>query len=470
MALKTKTIAAHTLGCKVNQLETESLLEVFRTAGYRVVNFDTPADIYLINTCTITHLGDRKSRQMIRRAQRCNPEAMIVVTGCYAQRSPEAVQKIPGVSLIWGNQDRAEIVNWVEQLFAQKSANLQVEDQTEVGLEALIRVKDIRQAQVFEELPLALERDRTRALVKVEDGCSQFCSYCIVPYTRGPVRSRPAERVVEETIRLVEAGYQEVVLTGIHTSAYGKEWRYGGDTPNLATLIQKILEAVPALPRLRISSIEPTEMPERLLEIMSQSKVICRHLHIPLQSGDDEILRQMRRPYTTAQYAALIQRLRRKISGVAVTTDIMVGFPGETEQHFNRSFNFIYELGFSDLHVFKYSPRQGTLAAALPNQVAAPDKEARSQQLIALAHDLRQRFAASFVGQTLEVLLEEETTIPKESNWLPERDMKTAFWGGYTDNYIRVAVPVVEKARLSGRFVPVLLVDSQADLVLGKII
>ena len=312
-----KTVAAHTLGCKVNQQETEAVLEFFRLQGFLVRDFDETADVYLINTCTVTHLGDRKSRQMIRRARRQNPYALVVVMGCYAQRAPGEIMEIPGVDLIIGNQDRAQILPQLADLLAAQKERVKP-----VNL-----VQDIRSARSFEELPLNLERNRIRAQVKVQDGCNQFCTYCIVPYTRGPVRSRPGERVVDEVSQLVAAGFKEIVLTGIHTSAYGLEWRDEKGHPNLADLVQIILEQVPGLQRLRISSLEPTEIPETLLEIMADSPVLCRHLHIPLQSGDDQILREMHRPYTAGQYLTIVERLRKAIPGLAITTDVMVGFP-----------------------------------------------------------------------------------------------------------------------------------------------
>ncbi len=440
-----KTVAAHTLGCKVNQQETEAVLEFFRLQGYSVRDFAETADVYLINTCTVTHLGDRKSRQMIRRARRQNPHALVVVMGCYAQRAPDEIMEIPGVDLIVGNQDRAQIMPQLADLLAAGG---------ERG-KPLNLVQNIGNARTFEELPLSLERNRIRAQVKVQDGCNQFCTYCIVPYTRGPVRSRPAERVVDEVSQLVAAGFAEIVLTGIHTSAYGLEWRDEKGHPNLADLVQLILERVPGLRRLRISSLEPTEIPEALLEIMVKSPVLCRHLHIPLQSGDDQILREMHRPYTAGQYLNIVERLRKEIPGLAITTDVMVGFPGETEAHFQRSYDSIQELGFSDLHVFKYSPRTGTPAAAFKEQVPAKVKESRSQRLLALTSELKLRFAAQFAGKTLTVLLEEETELLNSKGGVldgmeqgePVKLGGSAIrcWIGYTDNYLRVAIPTADR-------------------------
>lgn len=445
-----KKVAAYTLGCKVNQYETEAILELFKRQGYQLVAFEDVADVYLINTCTVTHMADRKSRQMIRRAIRKNPGARIIVTGCYAQGSAEEILDIPGVDIVIGNQDRIKIIEWLNRLEKEKSFQCPV-----------LMVKDIRKVKAFEELPLPLERGRTRALVKVEDGCNQFCSYCIIPYTRGPVRSRQPQKIVEEISHLVSNGYKEIVLTGIHLSAYGQEWQKGKAASNLATLIEFILKEVPYIPRLRIGSVEPDRVLEGLGDIIAGSKILCRHLHIPLQNGDDEILNKMRRPYSTAQYRTLIDKLRSQIPGIAITSDIMVGFPGETKEHFDRSFNFIRELEFSDLHVFKYSPRKGTLAASFQGQIPADVKNIRSQKLLSLAQECRKRYANKWVNQTLEVLLEEKVAL-KEN----DRDTKD-YLAGYSDNYLRIVVSAGEE--MLGQFVDVHLKSSKSDFSIGEI-
>lgn len=434
-----RRVAAHTLGCKVNQHETESLLEMFRLKGYEVVGFHRPADVYIVNTCTVTHLGDRKSRQVIRQAAKRNPGAKLVVTGCYAQRAPEEIAEIPGVSLIVGNWGRSRLVELVEEL-EQPAAEAASAAPRQL-------VSDIRLCSEYEELPPAPERGRTRALVKVQEGCSQFCSYCIVPYTRGPVRSRREEEVIREIRSLVEHGYREVVLTGIHTSAFGQDSREpGGGARNLASLVERILREVSDLPRLRISSVEPTEIPEGIAELMNRYPAFCRHLHLPLQSGDDEILKKMRRPYTPGQYARIVEEMRSQVDGLGVTADVMAGFPGETETHFLNTYNFIKDLGLSDLHVFKYSPRPGTPAAAMSDQVSPRDKEERSRKLLELAGRLRMDFAQRFMGETLEVLLEQPLSRGKGRTG-------EVLWEGYTDNYLRVAVPWNEVGDPRGRLV-----------------
>lgn len=496
-----KTVAAHTLGCKVNQHETEAVLELFRRAGYEIVDFNSPADVYLINTCTVTHLGDRKSRQVIRQARRRNPAALLVVMGCYAQRAPEEMARIEGVNLIVGNQDRTCLVGIVEGLRRE----LNEPETADFSRFPRCMVKDIRNACDFEELPLPLQQGRTRALVKIEDGCNQYCSYCIVPLVRGPVRSRPAEKILEEIALLVEHGYQEVVLTGIHTSAYGQDWQRpqggkntaakeeGSGLPEeraqekagsaLGYLLERILREIPQLKRLRISSLEPTEVPPQVPELMRRYPAFCRHLHLPLQSGNDAILALMRRPYTTQQYAGIVEQLRSQVPGLAITTDVMVGFPGETEAHFEDSFCFIRQMGFSNLHVFKYSPRPGTAAEKLPGQVPFAAKEERSRRLLHLAEELRFSFAAQFLGEELEVLLEEPFEKSFEESFkelfeepavFPEPLSSplagVEFWEGYSDNYLRIAVPLPWGSNARGKLVRVRLVKAGTDYSRGEII
>lgn len=460
-----KTVAAHTLGCKVNQRDTDSLLELFRRRGYRVVEFDQPADVYLINTCTVTHLGDRKSRQVIRQALRRNPSAKVVVTGCYAQRAPEEIAGIPGVSLIVGTRGRRKLVELVEGLPPPQSGTA-----PRLPLQLVGRCDE---PDGFEELPLAYERGRTRALIKVEEGCNQFCSYCIVPYTRGPVCSRRSEDIIAEITALVEHGYREIVLTGIHTSAYGQDIKEAdGKRPNLATLIESILEAVPQLKRLRVSSVEPTEVPPEIPDLMNRYPAFCRHLHLPLQSGDDQILAAMRRPYTSRQYARIVEELRCRVAGLAVTADVMVGFPGESTPQFLNTYHLVKDLALSDLHVFKYSPRPGTPAANLPHQVAPRDKEERSRLLLGLARELRRDFASRFLGEEMEVLLEQPLLPGKAAGKggaaRQPAEEKTVLWEGYTDNYLRVAVSWPADDDASGQLVRVRLKRLDSNCLLGE--
>lgn len=401
-----RTVAFYTLGCKVNQYETEAMAELFARRGYRVVPFHARADVYVVNTCAVTATAAQKSRQAIRRALRTNPEALVAVTGCYAQVAPQEVAAIPGVRVVLGTRGHGRIVDLVERVAA--------------GGPALVEVEDVERAETFEELPVATRRSRTRAFLKVQEGCREFCTYCIVPYARGPLRSRAPEKVLEEARALVAAGHRELVLTGTHLGLYGQDLPGG---PDLAGLLRKLSD-LPGLVRLRLSSIEPLEVTPALIELMAASPVFCPHLHIPLQSGDDRTLARMGRRYTTAQYAAVIENIRRAVPEAGIYTDIMVGFPGEDEGAFERSYRFVESIGFAGLHVFKYSPRTGTPAAGFKEQVAPAIKQERVKTLLALDRVLRERFAARFLGRVVDVLVEAKT--------------RQGLGTGYTPQYVRV--------------------------------
>lgn len=400
------SVAFRTLGCKVNQAETASLRRLFEEAGYKTVPFSQPADVYIINTCTVTHLGDRKSRQAVSRARRQNPEAVIVVTGCYAQVSPEEVLELPGVNLVVGTHGRERLPELVREA-RQKQLNC---------------VLPLEEKTSFEAVPSAQSTSRTRAFLKVQEGCRQFCSYCIVPYARGPLFSMPLEEAVAETQKLAAEGYRELVLTGVHLGSYGVDLE---GKPTLAELLSR-LSAVEGIERIRLSSIEPTEVTGDLIECILQNRKICRHLHIPLQSGADEILEKMNRKYRADDYYTLVCRLREVFQDIALTTDVMVGFPGESEEHFQKTCEMVKRCGFSRLHVFKYSPRRGTPAASFPGQVPADVKNERSDRLIALGDELAARYRAGFIGKTVEVLFETRAGAGKLS--------------GTTEHYLRVMV------------------------------
>lgn len=432
-------MAIATLGCKVNQYDSSALAGMFSRRGYRIVGFDEPADVYVINTCTVTHTGDRKSRQLIRRAARKNPGAFVVVTGCYAQVSPDEVAAIPGVDLVVGTQEKERIVDLVEESLGRKSPRGLCEGagEAESGV-----------------LPALAEGGRVRAFLKIQEGCGNFCTYCIVPYARGPVKSRRPEEILAEAKELLARGYKEIVVTGTHAGAYGRDL---AEDTGLAGLLEALVE-LPGLVRLRVSSVEPQDVSPRLVALVAGCEKICRHLHIPLQSGDDAVLKKMNRRYTSGFYRELAGFIRAAVPEIALTTDVMVGFPGETDEQFRRTYAFVREMAFSRLHVFKYSPRKMTPAAAMPGQVPAPVKEERSRLLIALGEELARSFAARCAGRVVEVLVEE-----------PSGEFPGCF-EGFTGNYLRVAFPA--SAELRGELAAVLVegLAGSGALLKGKII
>ena len=413
---KQQRFAILTLGCKVNQEEGNALANVFLEHGWQQVNFSEMADVYLINTCTVTHLADRKSRQMVRRAIRMNPAACVAVTGCYAQMGKEELLAINGVNLIVGTNDRHRLYDLVQTHLANPSLGTQVV------------VSDVVQAKDFLEIGNHYHQTkRTRAFLKIEDGCSQFCSYCIIPYARGPVRSKPLLEVVAEAEEIIAAGYQEIVLTGIHTGAYGRD--FVGQQICLEDLVAALVE-LPGLARLRLGSIEPQEVTPGLIGWMAKESRICPHFHIPLQAAQDEILQAMNRHYQVAEYQALLAEIRRQVPNVAITTDVIVGFPGETAADFAAGLANIKACQFADLHIFPYSPRKGTPAATFPQQVPAAEKEKRAHQLQQVAALSRQYYWQQQLGQQQPVLLEQQ-----------EKLNDILVWTGHSPNYLPVAVP-----------------------------
>ncbi|MDD4400369.1 MAG: tRNA (N(6)-L-threonylcarbamoyladenosine(37)-C(2))-methylthiotransferase MtaB [Desulfitobacteriaceae bacterium] len=377
-----------TLGCKVNQTESEAMAQLFRNAGYQLVDFRQIPDVVVINTCTVTNTGGSKSRQAIRRAIKAFPESFVVVAGCYSQIAPAEVLGIPGVDLVLGTQDRRQILKWIEYVRKTKKP--------------YAAVRNIGQAQDFEEFPQIKEESRTRAMLKIEEGCNRFCAYCIIPFARGPVRSRLPGNALAEAQKLVKAGYREIVLTGIHIGAYGEDLAGGWD---LAGLL-KLLIGIPGLHRLRLGSLESVEFKAELMEIISSSPVICPHLHIPLQSGSRQVLTKMQRPYTPADYRDLLEKLFRSVPGLAVTTDIIVGFPGESAADHAQSLEFAAGCNFAGIHVFPYSQRQGTLAAAYPDQVSGRVKVQRVKEMRQVARESQEAYVKSRLGHTVEVLVE----------------------------------------------------------------
>ncbi|MHB1626911.1 MAG: tRNA (N(6)-L-threonylcarbamoyladenosine(37)-C(2))-methylthiotransferase MtaB [Bacilli bacterium] len=406
-------MAFHTLGCKVNFYDTESLWQLFLQDGYRRVEFEEPADVYVINTCTVTQEGDRKSRQMIRRAVRANPDAIVVVTGCYAQMAPGEVLGVEGVDLVVGNQHRKELLGMIARVVEERRP--------------FHAVSDILGQYVFEDFDVPMFADRTRASLKIEDGCNHFCTFCIIPYARGLVRSRKPDSVLAQARRLTEAGYREIVLTGIHTGGYGEDL----EGYALADLLAE-LEKAPQLGRIRISSIEASEITDRLIDVLAASKRICRHLHIPLQSGHSEVLRRMNRHYTIEEYADRVRAVRRALPELAVTSDVIVGFPGETDAFFDASLAFVRAQAFAELHVFPYSPRAGTPAAKFAGQVPEPVKQRRVERMIQLSDELQRAYNRQWMGRVLEVIPEETKVYGGKPCLVGHADnyMKVAFAGG----------------------------------------
>ncbi|MEG6585819.1 tRNA (N(6)-L-threonylcarbamoyladenosine(37)-C(2))-methylthiotransferase MtaB [Dendrosporobacter sp. 1207_IL3150] len=398
-------VALTTLGCKVNQFETEVMEGLFKKRNYEIGEFNEPADVYVINTCSVTHLGEKKSRQLIRRATRLNPNAIIAVTGCYSQISPEQVESIPGVNVIIGTKDRHKIVDLVEEV---------VGNHRQVNV-----VTDIMQAQNFEDIPLFDTPGRTRAFLKIQEGCTNFCTYCIIPYARGPLRSRSLVSILAEAQKLVAAGFKEIVLTGIHLGAYGRDL---GGSVSLIDAIKTVL-SVSSLARLRLGSLESIEVSDELIELILNDTRLCRHLHLPLQAGDNTVLMAMNRQYTAEQFSDLAVSIMRRVPNLALSTDIIVGFPGETEEMFNNGLEVVNKLNFAKIHVFPYSRRKGTPAADYPDQVPEEIKKHR----VALLQDVSEKKADSFkkayIGNVLDVLFE------TKSNKIID---------GLTGNYLRV--------------------------------
>lgn len=432
-------IAFYTLGCKVNQADTASMENLFLRSGHQLVSFDGEADVYIINTCVVTNTGQRKSRQTIHRAIRKNPNALIVVTGCYPQTAAEEVKAIAGVDMIIGNQDRAQIVQLVEERLAHRQTD------------TLDAVHKLTASTAFEEMAAGDITDKTRAFLKIQEGCNQFCTYCIIPYARGPLRSRSLESIRTETQRLISAGFKEIVLIGIHLGCYGKE---NPDGPTLYDAVKTVLD-VPGVQRLRLGSLESVEVEPRLLTLMQEDARFCRHLHLPLQSGCDKTLQAMHRPYTTVKFKTLLADIKTKVPDIAITTDVIVGFPGETEADFETTCKFAESCGFSKMHIFPFSARKGTPAEKFAGAVTEAVKKERADILGRIDETMHKTFLQAMVGQTAEVLFEQ-----------PAGD---GYFEGLTGNYQRVFVNCGGK-NLDGEILPVKITAFDGEKLLGEII
>lgn len=432
-------IAFYTLGCKVNQADTASMENLFLRSGHQLVSFDGEADVYIINTCVVTNTGQRKSRQTIHRAIRKNPNALIVVTGCYPQTAAEEVKAIAGVDMIIGNQDRAQIVQLVEERLAHRQTD------------TLDAVHKLTASTAFEEMAAGDITDKTRAFLKIQEGCNQFCTYCIIPYARGPLRSRSLESIRIETQRLISAGFKEIVLIGIHLGCYGKENPAG---PTLYDAVKTVLD-VPGVQRLRLGSLESVEVEPRLLTLMQEDARFCRHLHLPLQSGCDKTLQAMHRPYTTAKFKTLLADIKTKVPDIAITTDVIAGFPGETEADFETTCKFAESCGFSKMHIFPFSARKGTPAEKFAGAVTEAVKKERADILGRIDETMHKAFLQAMVGQNAEVLFEQ----PAGED----------YFEGLTGNYQRVFVKSGGR-NLGGEILPVKITAFDGEKLLGEII
>lgn len=435
-----RRIAFYTLGCKVNQADTASMEAIFKSAGYKVVGFNEDADVYLVNTCVVTNTGQRKSRQIINRAVRHNPMALTVVTGCYPQTAPDEVRAIDGVDVIIGNQERARIVELVEQALTSKRDDI------------LDNVQKMTVDTRFEELGVGTETDKTRAFLKIQEGCNQYCTYCIIPFARGPLRSRSLESIKEEITKLVAAGYKEVVLIGIHLGCYGKELAKDGVKLSLYDAVEAAL-SVPGVERLRLGSLESVEVETRLMELMAKEPRLCHHLHLPLQSGCDKVLKAMHRPYDTARFAELLKEIRSYVPDVAITTDIIVGFPGETEEDFEETLAFARSCGFAKMHIFPYSKRKGTPAEKMPNQVEEQVKQERAARLSELDKEMQHEAMTYWIGKDVTVQFEH----PVDDNHVE----------GLCGAYMRVVVEGGQE--LCDQIRTVHIVGVEEDYLVGKL-
>lgn len=431
-----KKVAFYTLGCKVNQYETEAMLELFEKDGYEQVNSEEYADVYVINTCTVTHMSDRKSRQYIRRVKKKNPDAIIAVVGCYSQVSPEEILDIEEVNLVMGTNDRRKIVEEIKKIDAGKKVST---------------VDDIMKVKAFEEIEISQTNGKTRAFMKIQDGCDRFCTYCIIPYARGRVRSRDIDSIVDEVKKLANNGYKEVVLTGIHVASYGKDLK--DKDIKLLDVIKQINE-IDKIERIRLSSVEPILFTDEFVNEVLKMDKVCPHYHLSLQSGCDETLKRMNRRYTTSEYKTIVDRLRSKMPNVAITTDVIVGFPGETNDEFKETYEFLKEIELSQMHIFKYSPRKGTPAATMENQVDPQMKHFRSEQLLNLSKVNFNKFANKFIGNELNVLFEQNIEGNK--------------FEGLTSNYIRVVVE--SDKNIQGQILKVKINDVKDEYVEGILI
>ena len=432
------SVAFATLGCRVNHYETEAMTEKFLREGYEITEFDNFADVYVINTCSVTNMSDKKSRQIIGRARRKNENAVIAAVGCYSQVSPDEVSKIDGVDVVLGTRNKGDVVYYVNK--AKDEGKMQV------------AVGEVLKNKTFEELNIEEYQDKTRAFLKIQDGCNRFCTYCLIPYTRGRTCSKDPDKVLEEIKRLEEHGFKEIILSGIHTASYGVDLE--GDV-TLISLLQEI-EKLDGIERVRIGSIEPSFFTDEVIEKMRHMKKLCPQFHLSLQSGCDETLKRMNRRYTAKEYEEAVYKIRENLKDASITTDVIVGFPGETDEEFNETYKFLERIKLTKTHIFKFSPRKGTKAENMPNQVDGTIKEKRSKALIELNNKNEGEFSESLVRREMDVLVEKEL------------NEKPGYFEGYTRNYVRVVFES-EKSDIIGKIVKCKIEEANGDYVSGKV-
>jgi MiaB-like protein len=439
-----KKVAFHTLGCKVNIYETEAMQELMQKAGYSIVDFDDKADIYVVNTCSVTNMADRKSRQMLHKAKKDNPDAVIVAVGCYVQAAAKSIKQDEKIDIIIGNNMKNKIADIINDYYEHQDPNT-----VDISGDFVLDISKIKE---YEEFRVLKHKEHTRAFIKIQDGCNQFCSYCIIPYTRGRVRSRSIEEIEKEVRDLVNAGYKEVILTGIHISSYGLDFE---EKIQLIELVEKVA-AIEGVKRLRISSLEPRIITEEFVERLAKLDNFCPHFHLSLQSGSDNTLKAMSRRYDASEFKEGVRLIRKYFNMPALTTDIIAGFPGETEDDFTESLEYIRDIGFFELHVFPYSKREGTKAASMKETLSNKDKTRRVNLLLSMQEPIRRKFLEEKIGKEVEVLIESEFEHENKRYVL-----------GHSKEYIKVALPYIEKAR--NMIIPAKLISFiKDDIILGE--
>ncbi len=479
---KAKKVAFLTLGCKTNQYETNGMMQKFREAGYEICELEDKPDVYVVNTCTVTNISDRKSRQAIRKVKQQNGNVVVVAVGCYAQVGKADLEKMEEINIILGNKEKKDIVKYVEKyvenkdLFNNRDKLEFSEDTNHLNVkDKLVDVADISVQNDFDEYGCVTFTDKSRTTIKIQDGCNQFCTYCLIPYARGRIRSRKKEKILEEARNIAKNGIKEIVLTGIHIASYGKDFE---EEYMLIDLLED-LNKIDGIKRIRLGSLEPTIITNEFVNRLKKLDKVCKHFHLSLQSGCDSTLKRMNRKYTTNKFKEVVELLRANFEDVNLTTDIIVGFPGETEEEFMKTYKFLKDIAFYKMHVFKYSKRNGTLAALMPNQVDGNIKEKRGRLLIELSDKYQYIYNCGYIGKELEVLLEEkiseEVQISDDVNnnkkiQLSDNNKnKEEYWIGHTDNYVVVKVISNSKENLENEIIDIICERAEKENLIGRL-